>query len=622
VRATLRGAARQPVGAADENAEQDRLHQTECSGLADISAFVIVEQQHRHHHGVAGVEKQRRAEFADRQHEQQRHGGDHARPRQRQHDGADGAEHALAADPGGFLELAMDLQERGRQRLHRIRHEARDEGQREDPDGAVEPAGNADPGPQISDADHEARDRYRQRRYQVNAAAARHMGAVNGVADRKRQSAADHGGDDADLDRIVDRVQRQRVVEDAVEMHQRILLHVEQAGDIADEHEFAECRHDQSQTRQHHDHQQIDDPEPEGEPAPGAEIEVARPVGLAGHGGIAAPTQHLLLRKHQQARHHHQQDRDRRGGVVERRRPVGELENVSRQHGKIGRRAQYRRNAVDAEHHDKGQQHAGDDRRHDQRKRHREQSRECAGAGNFGGLFQARIHVAQRRGGEHVDVGRVIDAEHEHQSPQRIEIHVPVEAHRFEKRIDEAGFGRAEDGPCHARDQRRREQRQDAGRGDKTLERRVGAHHDPGKCQPDHDRDQGSTAAGDQRIEQRLGYVRIDQYGKEIGDRQMVQAKAVDHRIGVGQRTQQQCEHGIDHQKAEDRQQQRDPQASHDTPANVFPAAARDPGAPVFRCRPGAPACLSVQSVIPLSLRAAFLFLLPPSLVDGAGGGK
>jgi hypothetical protein len=30
-------------------------------------------------------------------------------------------------------------------------------GQRQDPDGAVEPAGNPDPGPQIGDADHEAR---------------------------------------------------------------------------------------------------------------------------------------------------------------------------------------------------------------------------------------------------------------------------------------------------------------------------------------------------------------------------------------------------------------------------------------------------------------------------------
>ena len=172
------------------------LHQAECGGLSEIAAFVIVEQQHRHHHGVAGVEKQRRAEFADRQHEQQRHRGDHARPRQRQHDRPDGAEHALAADPGRLLEFAMDLQERGRQRLDRIRHEARDERQRQNPDRAVETAGNADPCPQIGDADHEAGDRDRHGRNQIDPAPARHLGAVNGVADGKGQRAADHGGDD------------------------------------------------------------------------------------------------------------------------------------------------------------------------------------------------------------------------------------------------------------------------------------------------------------------------------------------------------------------------------------------------------------------------------------------
>src|ERR1700737_1255318 len=50
---------REPVRAADENPEQHRLHQAEGGGLAEVSALVIVEQQHRHHHGVAGVEKQR-----------------------------------------------------------------------------------------------------------------------------------------------------------------------------------------------------------------------------------------------------------------------------------------------------------------------------------------------------------------------------------------------------------------------------------------------------------------------------------------------------------------------------------------------------------------------------------
>src|SRR5262249_15600535 len=110
----LGGAAREPMRAANQDAEQNHLHQAERRGLADIAAFVIIEQQHRHHHRVAGVEKQRRAELAERQHEEQRHRGDHAGPRQGQHDARDGAEHAPAAHPGRLFKLAMNLQKRSR----------------------------------------------------------------------------------------------------------------------------------------------------------------------------------------------------------------------------------------------------------------------------------------------------------------------------------------------------------------------------------------------------------------------------------------------------------------------------------------------------------------------------
>ena len=72
----------------EQHGEDRRLHQAEGGGLADVAALVIVEQQHGHHGRVAGVEKERGAELADRQHEQQRHRGDDAGPRQRQHDGA------------------------------------------------------------------------------------------------------------------------------------------------------------------------------------------------------------------------------------------------------------------------------------------------------------------------------------------------------------------------------------------------------------------------------------------------------------------------------------------------------------------------------------------------------
>ena len=119
------------------------------------------------------------------------------------------------------------------------------------------------------------------------------------------------------------------------------------------------------------------------------------------------------------------------------------------------------------------------------------------------------VHVPQRGRGEHVDIGRIIDAEHEDEAPQRIKIDMPVEPCPFEGGVDQVRIWRAQDRPGDARHQRRREQRQDAGGGNEAAERRVGPHHDPGKQQADRDRDRGPAAAGDERVEQRFRDIRI-----------------------------------------------------------------------------------------------------------------
>ena len=80
----------------------------------------------------------------------------------------------------------------------------------------------------------------------------------------------------------------------------------------------------------------------------------------------------------------------------------------------------------------------------------------------------------------------------------------------------------------------------------------------------------------------------------------MAETETVDHRIGVGQRPQQQGEQGIDDQKRQDREQQRDPKTRHQAPAHALTAAARDLGAP---------GRLSVQSVLPLAGDRLALFL-------------
>jgi hypothetical protein len=99
----------------------------------------------------------------------------------------------------------------------------------------------------------------------------------------------------------------------------------------------------------------------------------------------------------------------------------------------------------------------------------------------------------------------------------------------------------------------------------------------------------------------------------------VAQAEAVDYRIGVGQRAEQQSEEWVDNQKTQDRQQQGNPRAGHDAPTNALNAAAPDLDAP---------ARLSVQSAFPLAGALGLfniLLLWPPwiaSLGDRARAGK
>jgi len=61
----------------------------------------------------------------------------------------------------------------------------------------------------------------------------------------------------------------------------------------------------------------------------------------------------------------------------------------------------------------------------------------------------------------------------------------------------------------------------------------------------------------------------------------MAEAEAIDHRIGIGQRAEQQRQHRIDDEEAEDREQERDPGAGEQAPAPTLNAAFHDLDAPV-----------------------------------------
>src|SRR5215467_8600808 len=147
------------------------------------------------------------------------------------------------------------------------------------------------------------------------------MRAMNGVADGEGERAAEDRRNDAHLDGVVDRIERKRIVEDAVEVIERVLAGVEYTREIAEEQEFAEGGDDQREARQYDNDEQICHSEREREPAPGSELEAAGTKGFTGNGRKAASRQDALLHIDQQSGHRHQYDGNGCGGVVERGRP-------------------------------------------------------------------------------------------------------------------------------------------------------------------------------------------------------------------------------------------------------------------------------------------------------------
>jgi len=76
------------------------------------------------------------------------------------------------------------------------------------------------------------------------------------------------------------------------------------------------------------------------------------------------------------------------------------------------------------------------------------------------------------------------------------------------------------------------------------------------------DRNQRAAATGNHRIGESLRDVRVRQHGKEVRHRKAAERDAVHYRIGVSKRAQKQHQDRVDDEKAENRQQERNPQAS------------------------------------------------------------
>ncbi|KZR98597.1 Uncharacterized protein APZ42_005908, partial [Daphnia magna] len=120
-------------------------------------------------------------------------------------------------------------------------------------------------------------------------------------------------------------------------------------------------------------------------------------------------------------------------------RPGGQREDVGRQHADLGRRAQHGRDAVDAQHDDEGQQHAGNDGGRDQREGDREHGPQRAGARHLGRLLQRGVHVLQGRDDEEVDIGGVVHAEDQDHPGHAVEVDPEIEPHLLEEGVEKPG---------------------------------------------------------------------------------------------------------------------------------------------------------------------------------------
>jgi hypothetical protein len=99
------------------------------------------------------------------------------------------------------------------------------------------------------------------------------------------------------------------------------------------------------------------------------------------------------------------------------------------------------------------------------------------------------------------------------------------------------------------------EQRQHAGSRDEPFAWRIGPHHDPGKRETHDDRDGSACSAHDERVDERQVHIRVRQHRGEVRKRQVARVDAVDDRVRVGQRAEQQRRDWVQDQEGEQHQE-------------------------------------------------------------------
>ncbi len=189
-------------------------------------------------------------------------------------------------------------------------------------------------------------------------------------------------------------------------------------------------------------------------------------------------------------------------------------------------------------------------------------------AGNLGGLLQGRVHVAQRRGREHVDVGRVIDAEDHDQPAHRIDVEAPVDADACQQRVQQARLGEARIAQATAATSGGTNSGSMLAAAMKPLHGVLVRTTIQEKPRPITTANAVPPPQAISELTSASVDVGIGEDGDEVRERHVEDAEPVHHRIGVGERAQQQHRDGVDDQEGRGSRAARRTRASGRPPAN------------------------------------------------------
>ena len=359
--------------------------------------------------GAAGVEQDGGAELAERRDEDQQEGDEQPGAGQRDQDAPDGREPAGAGDAGGLLQRRIDLAEGGVGAARRQRNEARDVGDEQDPNGAVDGERRADERQQDADGHHRARQAQRQDGEIVEETAPPQLRAHVEIGDGCAERYGDQGGSGGEPEAVEDAAHGDLVGEEGgVEVRQR------EVG----ERRWIDPALAEGGERQHADRRngaEEDDRATEGQqrPSPAAELGASGAHAAPADRDVGAPLQIAALDRKPDHGQQHEHERQRRRLAPARGIAADGAVDAGRQEHDPRRRAEDRLRPEQGERVDGREQRSAGDGRGHERQIDAPDHGPAAGAQHLRQLLERGIDRLQRAVGEEIGEGEDVDADDE-----------------------------------------------------------------------------------------------------------------------------------------------------------------------------------------------------------------